>query len=144
MFATLASGYTRLPRDGETDHLGIAQATVAHYEAGRMHGSGSEPQGIGHLVLAVDPGALADFDQGLERAARMIERLHELAPAEGFDRVDYPGERGERVRRTRERSGIPVTEEELDAIAAACDELGWPDLAAQASALATGEVQQRK
>lgn len=29
MFATLASGYTRLPRQGETDHLGIARAAAA-------------------------------------------------------------------------------------------------------------------
>ncbi|MBM4409524.1 MAG: hypothetical protein FJ038_13235 [Chloroflexi bacterium] len=29
MFATLASGYTRLPREGETDHLGNARAAAA-------------------------------------------------------------------------------------------------------------------
>lgn len=104
-------------------------------EAGRMHGSDPSPQNIGHLFLAIDPWRLAEREQVEQRIAKLVERLHALRPAPGFDRVLYPGERGERERRRRLAGGVPVAESELEAIAAACEELGFEEPARRVRAL---------
>lgn len=104
-------------------------------EAGRIHDSKPGPQGLGQLFLAIDPWRLGDRAPTEERIAALIERLHSLPPAAGFDAVLYPGERGERERLRRLDDGVPVAPAELEAIAGACADLELADLAAEARAL---------
>lgn len=104
-------------------------------EAGRMYGSDPGPQDIGHLFGAIDPWRLGDRALTEKRIAGLIERLHALRPAAGHDQVLYPGERGESERRTRLENGVPLAPEEIDAIAEACEELGYGDQAGRVRSL---------
>jgi ureidoglycolate dehydrogenase (NAD+) len=104
-------------------------------EAGRMHSSDDRPQDLGQIFLAVDPWRLVDRAEAERRVGALIERLHALKPAPGFDEVLYSGERGEMERRLRLESGIPVAARELEAIASVCEELGHTDVGAAARSL---------
>jgi len=117
--------------------VGVLAGASFDHEAGSMYGADSGPQDIGHLFLAIDPWRLADQDVVRERIERLIEQLHGLRPLAGHEGVLYPGERGASERRSRLGSGIPLAAEELAAIAAVCDELGYADPAARARSLAS-------
>lgn len=114
--------------------VGLLADASFDYEARSMHGPDRGAQGIGHIVVAIDPWQLADPERARGRVAEMIERLHALRPAEGFDAVAYPGERSERERQTRLEAGIPLTTEEIEAIEATCRRLDYrkplPELSA--------------
>lgn len=122
--------------------VGVLAGASFDDEAGRMHGTDARPQNLGHLFCVVDPWRLADREEAERRLTALIDRLRALPPAPGFDRVLYPGERGDRERRARLGAGLPIAPEELDAIAGACDELGHSDLAELARALASGGTEE--
>jgi LDH2 family malate/lactate/ureidoglycolate dehydrogenase len=105
-------------------------------EVGRMHGDRDGPQNLGQLFVCIDPWRLGDRESAMRRTKGLIDRLHALRAAPGFDAVLYPGERGERERAARLATGIPVATVEIEAIADACDELGLLELGAEAAALA--------
>lgn len=104
-------------------------------QAGRIHDRRSGPQGLGQMFLAIDPWCLGDREEAEQRTAALIDRLHALRPAPGFDSVLYPGERSERERRRRLEHGVPIAPEELEALAAACEELEDRELAAEVRGL---------
>jgi ureidoglycolate dehydrogenase (NAD+) len=82
------------------------------------------PQGLGHLMMALSPGAFGPVDAFTDRVDALIRRVRALPPAEGFDRVYLPGElEHERMLEYR-RSGIPLPEEARAAIERLADELG--------------------
>jgi LDH2 family malate/lactate/ureidoglycolate dehydrogenase len=99
-------------------------------------GATARPQNVGQLFLLVDPWRLASPEEATARVEELVERLHGLRRAEGFDEVLVPGERGDRLAAERRTHGIPVEEAELDALAGACDESGLPELARRTRALA--------
>ncbi|WP_186440914.1 Ldh family oxidoreductase, partial [Bacillus paralicheniformis] len=49
-----------------------------------------------------------------EKISQMVEELHDNPPAEGFDKVYYPGEIQIDVMKQYKKTGIPVTKEILD------------------------------
>jgi LDH2 family malate/lactate/ureidoglycolate dehydrogenase len=105
-------------------------------EIAPMYGGSERPQDVGHAFLVVDPWRLGDSDEVLPRVEALVDRLHALRPANGFDRARFAGERGDAVAAERRRTGIPIEPAELDAVAAACEECGMPDLAYRARSLA--------
>jgi LDH2 family malate/lactate/ureidoglycolate dehydrogenase len=102
-------------------------------EVGMMHVDLDRPQNVGQVFIAVDPAA-AGGEGGADRARQALERLHALRPAQGHDRVLYPGERGDEEARRRQASGIPVAVGTLERLAAACEECGLHEVAARALA----------
>jgi L-2-hydroxycarboxylate dehydrogenase (NAD+) len=104
-------------------------------EVAPMYGDPPRPQNVGHLFLAIDPGRLASPDDAAARVEALVDRLHALPAADGFDAVRVAGERGDRLTADRRRDGIPVEAAELEALAAACEDCGLPDIAARARAL---------
>ncbi len=104
-----------------------------------MHGDTPRAQNLGHLFLVADPWRLADRDEADARVDALIDRLHALRPAAGFDRVLFPGERGDMQARTGAESGVPIDSTELQALANVCQELGLRDLGARAMALVRRE-----
>ena len=58
------------------------------------------------------------------RMDTLIDRVHALAPAEGFDAVRVPGERGARLAEMRRRDGIPLERSLAQALGALGEELG--------------------
>jgi LDH2 family malate/lactate/ureidoglycolate dehydrogenase len=121
--------------------LGISLLTAFLAEADfddeldSMYTDSQRPTNIGHVFIMIDPGRLTDAKTAAERAEAMVDRLHELAPAEGFERVRAAGEERERYARERRRFGIPVAVEELAAFARACSDCGVAGVAAAATGL---------
>jgi len=66
----------------------------------------------------------------------MVDRLHSLAPAAGFDEVLHAGQRGDRLAATRRAAGIPVQRAELEALARAARQSALAEVADRADALA--------
>ena len=117
--------------------LGISLLTAFLAEADfddeldSMYADSERSSNIGHVFIMIDPGRLTDAAAATGRAQAMIDRLHALVPAAGFDGVRAAGEERERCARERLRSGIPIAVEEVAAFAAACSDCGVGDIAAE-------------
>ena len=101
-------------------------------ELDSMYTESERPTNIGHIFIMIDPGRLTDAAAATARAEAMIDRLHALVPAEGFEEVRAAGEERTRCARERRCSGIPIAVEELAAFATACSDCGVADVAAAA------------
>jgi ureidoglycolate dehydrogenase (NAD+) len=94
----------------------------------RMYDDFDEPQGIGHLLGAIDPArfvAPGVFTGGVDRLAGQLKGT---PPATGFDEVLLPGEPEDRAEARHRRDGVPIPEEvrrELVALGAAFG-IQWP------------------
>lgn len=89
-------------------------------EIPRMYDDFTQPQGLGHLVMAIDIARFTDVDGFRARVDTMAELLHGIPAAEGSERVSLPGEPEHREALRREQEGIPIGDElraELDALA---------------------------
>ncbi|HEY3186038.1 MAG TPA: Ldh family oxidoreductase, partial [Solirubrobacteraceae bacterium] len=107
-------------------------------EVAPMYGDPPRAQNVGHLFLAVDPWRLAAPDEAAARVEALVDRLHALPAADGFDAVRVAGERGDRLAAERRARGIPIEAPELEALAAACEDCGLPEVARRARALRAG------
>lgn len=74
----------------------------------RMYVDMDTPRKLGHFITVWDVGRVMERDRFTERINRMIEELHDIPPASGFDRVYYPGEIEGLNREKRSAEGIPV------------------------------------
>lgn len=106
-------------------------------EMAPMHSAVRRPQNVGQLFLVIDPWRLTEREQATRRVEELVDRLHALRTAEGFERVLHAGERGDALAAERLVSGIPVGEGELRSAADACDESGLADLAERLREIAT-------
>jgi LDH2 family malate/lactate/ureidoglycolate dehydrogenase len=105
-------------------------------EMDSMYADFERPQNVGHLFWAIDPARLGDPATARERVEALIDRLHAVRPASGVDEVIFAGERQARLARERLAHGIPVARIEVDRLAAAADECGLGELAAEIRSLA--------
>jgi ureidoglycolate dehydrogenase (NAD+) len=86
----------------------------------RMYDDFTAPQGLGHLVAAIDVTRfvpLATFRAGVHA---YVARLTAVPPVEGVDRVRAPGEIEADAQRRNRRDGVPLP----PAVASALRELG--------------------
>jgi ureidoglycolate dehydrogenase (NAD+) len=73
-----------------------------------MYGEMDAPRKLGHFVAVFDIRRLMPLDLFRQRLGQMLEEFTALPPAEGFQRVCYPGQlEGER-RQRRTVEGIPI------------------------------------
>lgn len=73
-----------------------------------MYDEMDEPRKLGHFILVIDVEPFMSLDDFKERLQNMIDEMTSLPPAEGFERVYYPGEiEGER-RKKRRAEGIAI------------------------------------
>ena len=111
------------------DELGMP-AGSAQGDAGRFPlFSGS----VGQLFLAIDPEPLLGASSP-ERLEGLVERLHGLRPADGFDSPRLPGETGDLMADNRLKHGVPVQSEHLSELAETCREFGLDELAGRLEA----------
>ena len=74
----------------------------------KMYLEMEQPRKLGHFIYVLDIKRLMPLEQFKKRLGLMLRELNAMPPAEGFDRVYYPGQiEGER-RRQREAQGIPI------------------------------------
>lgn len=74
----------------------------------------SEYRRLGQFHIVINPAFFGDKDQFLKQVSEMVEELHAIKPAKGFDQVYYPGEIQEEVKAQYKESGIPVAQSIYD------------------------------
>jgi len=78
----------------------------------KMYGDDpGEHRKLGHFVCAIDIGRFTDSSSFMANMLRMMEDLHQMQPAPGFERVMLPGEPEALRKQERLLHGIPLTEE---------------------------------
>ncbi|HEY8347282.1 MAG TPA: Ldh family oxidoreductase [Symbiobacteriaceae bacterium] len=74
----------------------------------RMYESMGEPQQVGHFFWAFRPDLFLPMEEFTQRMAQTMERVRNVAPAPGFERVLAPGDL-ELAKEAKNRSqGIPI------------------------------------
>ena len=119
--ADLYAGGVLLPFGG---HKGYGLSVLIEIVGGLVSGAGigSMPGfrgGFGTVLLAFDIAAFLPVAEFREQTELFCRELNATPAAEGHREVLVPGEPEERVRRERERDGIPIAEStwrELDAL----------------------------
>lgn len=116
-------------------HKGYALATMVEVLAGALTGSriglDSDPHdhltgGVGHTVIAVDPGTLVgrdSYENGVEALAASIEQM---PAASATARVYLPGAPEEEAQKRRTENGIPLSARLASSLRALADDFGVP------------------
>jgi ureidoglycolate dehydrogenase (NAD+) len=73
----------------------------------KMYGDLEKSRDLSNFILVIDP-AVFGGEAYLETTQRMIDELHNQAPAEGFERVMIPGEIENRTMQKSRRDGISI------------------------------------
>ena len=68
----------------------------------------SEYRRLCQLHVVINPAFFGDQDAFLEQISQMVEELHAIPAAQGFDQVYYPGEIQEAMVEQYKETGIPV------------------------------------
>ncbi|WP_083661205.1 Ldh family oxidoreductase [Actinophytocola xanthii] len=123
------AGGVLLPFGG---HKGYGLSVLIEIVGGLLSGTGigSMPEyrgGFGTVLMAFDIAAFLPPARFREQTEQFCRRLNETPLAEGHEEVLVPGELEERVRRERERDGIPIPE------------TTWQELTALPGALSNSE-----
>ncbi|OFU79546.1 MULTISPECIES: ureidoglycolate dehydrogenase [unclassified Staphylococcus] len=69
---------------------------------------------LGQFHLVINPSYFGDEEQFLSQMERMVQELHDIDPAKGFDQVYYPGEIQEDVEAKYDETGIPIPQSIYD------------------------------
>jgi ureidoglycolate dehydrogenase (NAD+) len=69
---------------------------------------------LGHLFFALDPRRFWGGKRYFSQIESMIEELHQIPPAPGFQAVLVPGEPESQTYSTRIRNGVPVGQDLLE------------------------------
>ncbi|MDL2211292.1 ureidoglycolate dehydrogenase [Erysipelotrichaceae bacterium OttesenSCG-928-M19] len=62
---------------------------------------------LGQFILVINPNYFGNV-HFKDDIAQMIKELHDISPAEGFARVNVPGENSQRIYEEYQKKGIPV------------------------------------
>lgn len=74
----------------------------------KMYGELDAPRKLGHFIVAFDVSRLMPLETFKRRLGEMLAEFGALPPAEGFERLYYPGEVEGRQRVLRRAQGIPI------------------------------------
>ncbi len=83
-----------------------------------MYGEYEKRRNLSHLVGALDYHCFPGHSSFLDRVSQMIEEVHQIPPAEGFERVMVPGEPEYLKEKDRMENGIPVEDYLFDELQA--------------------------
>lgn len=67
-----------------------------------------KPRGLGQFIMVINPAFYTEEDAFLDNITQMVNELHEIKPAPGFDQVLVPGENSEKKYQEYKKTGIPV------------------------------------
>ena len=89
----------------------------------------SEPQNVGHLILAIRPDLFMALNAFTGRMDKFYEKIKELPCADGVDEILFPGEPEARREAELLKGGIPVSDDVISQLHSLAGELGvaFPD-----------------
>ncbi|MGD6846433.1 ureidoglycolate dehydrogenase [Rossellomorea aquimaris] len=76
----------------------------------KMYGEYNQQRKLGHYVCAINPTFFTNKEEFLGSMDRMIDELHAVKPAEGFNQVFVPGEPEQIKEEKQLREGVLMTE----------------------------------
>ncbi|RSL32192.1 ureidoglycolate dehydrogenase [Salibacterium salarium] len=79
-----------------------------------MYGDYEEYRKLSHTIITIDAGLFIDKDEFLTNVDKMIDELHNVSPADGFDQVLVPGEPEQLKQEDYEKNGIPISQSVYD------------------------------
>lgn len=89
---------------------GILTGSPYGPHVGRMHGGNyGAKRKLGHFVCAIDPAKFTEKRSFLSNIRRMVDELHAVPPAPGFQQVMVPGEPECLKEVNRLHNGIPIS-----------------------------------
>ncbi|EKG14431.1 Malate/L-lactate dehydrogenase [Macrophomina phaseolina MS6] len=88
----------------------------------------ARPQNVGHCFIAIKPEVFVSSDEFRSRMDTLAQRVHAVAPAEGFEEVLFPGEPEHRLALERQSAGLPFADAEREIFEDMAKEYGVPRL----------------
>lgn len=79
-----------------------------------MYADLSKGRDLGQLHIVIDPARFTDLGSFKEHMSQVLDELAEMPPAEGFDKVYYPGEMGLNRKLKYEAEGIEIVDDIYD------------------------------
>lgn len=70
----------------------------------------TEGRYLGQLHIVIDPSVFTDLDMFKKHMSQTFDELGEIKPADGFDKVYYPGERALIRKKRYEENGIEIVD----------------------------------
>ncbi len=92
----------------------------------KMYLEMDEPRNLGHFLSAWDLSRFRPIEDFTANLGAMVEELHAMPPAEGFDKIYYPGEIEAERSEDRSVNGIPIDDGVLTDLDALADRLNIP------------------
>lgn len=89
----------------------------------------SRPQNVGHSFIVIKPDVFMSSDEFRSRIDTLVQRVHGVAPADGFKEVLFPGEPEHRLSVERKVQGLPFAEAEKKMFDELAEKYGVPTLA---------------
>lgn len=80
----------------------------------KMYGDYDKKRKLGHFICAINPAMFTNLDDFLSGVDQMIDEIHEVRPAEGFEKVLVPGEPEQLKEELALKDGVAVTKTVLD------------------------------
>jgi len=74
----------------------------------KMYGDYETYRDLSNFIMMIDPGVFGSRDEALDRTQRMIDEIHRIPPAPGFQRVMVPGEIEDNCMARYRKEGIPL------------------------------------
>ena len=122
----LYDGGAIMPIGGSVGHKGYALAFLVGVLGGALSGGGfvEGTPPTGGLLIAIDTAAFVDADVMESRIRKMGDYITSSPPAEGFEKVQYPGEKEAVTRRERLASGIEIEDATWESVVSVAREYG--------------------
>lgn len=79
-----------------------------------MYDDLSSGRELGQLQIIIDPDKFIGREAFMDNLDKMVDELHQMRPATGFDAVMYPGERSEEVYAEYKKDGIIIVKDIYD------------------------------
>lgn len=89
-----------------------------------LHRSLDRGQNVSFALGAIDPQWFGGLSEFIAIVDEVVDKIHSCPVADGFDQIYLPGEIEERIRKVREREGIPVPRAVIEEIASEASYLG--------------------
>ncbi|AYW47227.1 ureidoglycolate dehydrogenase [Tetragenococcus osmophilus] len=73
-----------------------------------MYDDLSKGRDLGHLYILIDPARFTDLTSFKQNVETMVDEIHSMTPADGFDQVSLPSERSQKKYERNMENGIPI------------------------------------
>lgn len=96
---------------------GILTGSAFGPNIAKMYGDYDKKRKLGHFIFTINPSMFTNIDDFLDSMDQMIDEIHGVEPAEGFNKVLVPGEPEQLKEEQALKEGVTVTKTVYDYLA---------------------------